>query len=338
MQSGRAHRLHAAVVGYGSYGRLHAQKYLEHPGVDLTAIVDPDAARRRAACNELPGIAAFDRASLLDRPVDIASVVSPASTHYAVARELLDRGIHLLVEKPFTTSPRQALELLALAKQRRLVLQPGHIERFDATLAAMSARLPDPRYVEARRLTRWRERGGDTDVVLDLMIHDIDYVLRLVASPVAGVRAHGTRVFSGRWDVCNAQLRFANGCIANLTASRAGPEPERRLHVFAANACMLADGRNESILLHERSGAKPTIGTRCCDWRHDDSLAREIDGFVQAVACDRPPKVSAEDGWRAVEIASLIVQAMEDDAGLFERISAPLTDSARAIAWLRQRV
>lgn len=335
MHAGSNSILRAAVVGYGSYGRLHARKYLQHAEAELTAVVDTDPARRRLAREELPGTVVLDTLIGLDVYANIASVVSPASTHHAIACELLEHDMHLLVEKPFTVLPQQASDLLHSASAHELVLQPGHVERFDATLAALSARLPDPRYIEARRLTCWRARGGDTDVVLDLMIHDIDHVLTLVDSRVVDVHAHGIRVFSDYWDVCNAQLNFANGCVANLTASRASPMSERRMHVFARNACMLADGPYNRILLHERDTATNHIHSREHDWRPTDSLAAEVDDFIQTIRHHRKARVPAEAGYRAVEVATCITDAMESDARLVDRISAPLTDSSHAITWLQ---
>lgn len=325
--------LRAAVVGYGAYGRLHARKYRLHPEVELVAVIDRDAARLRLAERELPGVRLLEEVDPADLP-DIASIVVPAHWHHASAVPLLVAGVHLLIEKPFTTSPRLAGQLLNEAERRGLTLQPGYLERFNGTVRELQRHLPAPRYVEARRLTSWRGRGGDVSVVLDLMIHDIDMVLALVDAPVTDIQARGVRIVTGHWDVANARLYFANGCIANLTASRASPSPERRLHVFTDEACALADLGNGEILVHRRDANDAGVMTEHRYAQHEDPLGAEIDAFVASVRGRALPPVNGRDACRALEIAERIVEAMEDDHDLLSHTLAPFTDSERAIAYL----
>lgn len=333
----------SAVIGYGSFGRMHARKYLELPGVRLAGIVDNRAARREVAAQELPGIPVFpDIGSLLETcDIELASVVVPATAHFDISRQLLEAGTHLLVEKPLTTDPRSALTLDTLASRRELVLQPGYLERFNDTLEKLHTLIPSPRYIEARRMTSWRDRGTDVDVIMDLMIHDIDMLLELVTSPLVEIQAHGSRIFSGTWDVANARLVFANGCVANLTASRASPQPERRLHIFAPEACALTDIDSGRILVYQRN--KPahihkapgnTVRTTEYRCRNNDPLREELLSFVCAVRDHKPPLVTAHDACRAIEIALHISEFIENDDALMDRLAHSFTDAAHALAYL----
>lgn len=334
MQPFSDQRLRAAVVGYGAYGRLHARKYRQHPDTDLVAIVDSSEERRRQAEHDIPGVATLATPDALAQIADIASVVVPARRHYGIASSLLDAGLHLLVEKPFTASLHEAHQLIAQAEHYSAILQPGYLERFNLTLGELRENLPGPRYVEARRLTNWRGRGADVSVVHDLMIHDIDMLLEIVDSAVTHVEARGAKIVTEHWDVANARLVFANGCIANLTASRASPSAERRLHVFSDKACALADIDGGEMLVHQRSDVVPGVLTERRFCRHEDPLAAEIDSFVQAVRHNAAPLVSAHDACRAMEFADWIVAAMEDDADIVTSTTMPMTNSEHAIAYL----
>lgn len=334
----KAPLLKVAVIGYGKFGRLHATKYRDMKGSILIAVVDGDPERRALAARENPGISTYADIDGMLRggSPDMASVVVPAVHHFAVAEQLLNAGVHLLIEKPLASELWQASALVRLAEKKNLLLQPGHLERFNHTLAELHARLPRWSYLEARRMTRWSARGGDVDVVMDLMIHDIDMLLELTDEPIAEICARGVKVFSSRWDVANAQLVFANGSTANLTASRASLQPERRVHVFAESACALANIDDGVMLLHRREGQGLATDRRFC--RHEDPLAAEISAFIHSISQGKPPLVTAEDGYRAVKIAHEIGQAMEHDAELLKRISMPMPDSKQAVAYLHESV
>lgn len=330
--------LRAAVVGYGQFGRLHAQKYQALDTCRLTSVVDSDAGRRELAASEHPGVKTYPTVAAMlaaDR-VELASVVVPAALHYSIATSLLEAGIHALIEKPLASETRQARSLLSLAKRHRLVLQPGHLERFNHTLEELQQRLPRWRYVEARRMSCWSERGSDVDVVMDLMIHDIDLLLAMTNQPIIDVQARGVKVFSQLWDVANARLTFADGRTADLTASRASLKSERRLHVFGKAACALVDINSGHMLVHWRDGQGLASEQRFC--RHPDPLGAEIAAFVNAVQEGRAPLVSAADGCRAVAIAQRVGQAMEQDQELLDRIAMPMPDSAQATAYLQDAV
>ncbi|MBW3566776.1 MAG: Gfo/Idh/MocA family oxidoreductase [Proteobacteria bacterium] len=327
--------LQAAVIGYGSYGRFHVRKYRSFPDVAICGIADTNPARRAAAKAAYPDIPVHtDVDELLAAQLpQLASVAVPASAHHAVAGRLLERGVHVLVEKPLADSRVRAMDLLQLARRRKRILQPGHVERFNHTLAELRAHVREPVYMESRRLVPWTGRGGDVDVVLDLMIHDIDLLLNLFDSPVMDIQARGIRLFSGCWDVANACVVFANGCVANLTASRASLRAERRLHVFSHSACAQVDLDDGLMLLHHRD-ASGGISTRHSLCRHEDPLAAEIAAFVYAVREGREPAVSAEDGFHAVDIATRIADAMENDDEVISRVAAPMMKPEHAIAWL----
>lgn len=330
--------LRVAVVGYGQFGRLHAQKYQALDACRLTSIVDSDAGRRDLAAAEYPEVNTYAtvEAMLEAERIQLASVVVPAALHYPVARALLAANVHALIEKPLASEIRQAWALLKLAKQRQLILQPGHLERFNHTLAELHQRLPYWRYLEARRISCWSERGSDVDVVMDLMIHDIDLLLAMTSQPIIDIQARGVKVFSRLWDVANARLTFADGRTADLTASRASLQSERRLHVYGDAACALVDINSGQMLLHRLDQRGLHSEQRFC--RHKDPLGAEIAAFVDAVQAQHAPLVSAVDGCRAVDIAQRIGQAMEQDQELLDRISTPMPDSAQAIAYLQEAV
>lgn len=328
--------LNVAVIGYGQFGRLHARKYQSMATTNLVSVVESNPERRELALTENPGTVVYDSVEELLRtdPPQLASVVVPARLHYSAALQLLRAGVHTLVEKPLASELTQARELADLAAKSGLVLQPGHLERFNHTLAELHARLPHWHYLEARRMTRWSARATDVDVVMDLMIHDIDMLLELTEAPIVDIQARGVKVFSEYWDVASAQLTFANGSTASLTASRASLQPERRLHVFADSACALANIDDGLMLLHRREGEGLATDRRFC--RHEDPLAAEIAAFVHSVRHAKPALVTAEDGCRAVEIAERIGKAIEHDQELLNRISTPMPDSEQATAYLQQ--
>ena len=320
--------LRAAVVGYGQFGQLHAAKYQALAGAVLAGVVETDAKRRALAQREYPAIPVFAGVEdlLAAAPPDIASVVVPATQHHGVARSLLEAGVHVLVEKPLASDPDDAGELVQLAARSNLTILPGHLERFHPVFTELRAKIPAPQLIAARRLTRWTGRGADVDAVLDLMIHDIDLVLELVASPLVNIRASGAKVVTDHWDVADAELLFANGCVAKLTASRASDHAERRLHLFSENAFALVSGGNGTVRLYQTGKS----GTLSNTWfyRNADPLAAEIADFVGAVRGRRPLAVSASDGCRAVTIARDIAAAIECGQGpaaaKLTTISAPV--------------
>jgi len=233
-------KIRAAVIGVGYLGRFHAQKYASLSDCELIAVVDADAGVAKRVAAEVGSRAISDYRQLFGE-VDAVSVVTPTPSHAEIAAGLLRSGAHVLVEKPIAETAEQAQQLIDLARQQRRVLQVGHLERFNPAILAAEPVLKSPRFIECQRLAPFRERGTEVNVVLDLMIHDIDLVQMIVGSPVASFDAIGTPVFSAEIDIANARLRFENGCVANVTASRVSLKTERKLRVFCDDAYMSLD-------------------------------------------------------------------------------------------------
>jgi predicted dehydrogenase len=318
--------MRTAVVGVGYLGRFHAQKYRTVPGSELIGIADPSAAARAAVGAELGVPAHADYRELLGR-VDAVSIVTPTPLHYAIAREFLEAGAHVLVEKPMTATLAEGERLIEAARQARRVLQVGHLERFNAAVQALQPMLAVPRFIECARLAPFKHRGTDVDVVLDLMIHDIDLILSIVRSPVVAVDAIGTSVFSGEIDIANARLRFANGCVANATASRVSLKTERRLRLFQDDAYVSVDLQQKVLTVIRKSGGvsadgMPQVDIQETSYDQGDALKAEIEAFLQAAATDRPPPVSGEDGLAALHVAVSIAEQVASSASGFARTSA----------------
>lgn len=300
--------LRAAVIGVGYLGRFHAQKYAALDGVDLVGVVDSDAEAAAAVAAEV-GTAAFtDYHQILD-DIDMASVAVPTCAHYSVTRDLLASGCHVLVEKPFTQTAAEADELIGLAEKQGLALQVGHLERFNPAVAALDGILNSPMFVESHRLTSFRSRGTDVDVVLDLMIHDIDIILSMVPAAVERISAVGVPILSEEVDIANARIEFENGCVANVTASRASQYAMRKIRVFQSDAYLAIDYQKRKIAVCRKGGTGmpipglPGIGIKEQEFEEGDSLLAEISAFVEAVRTGSRPLVTGEDGKRALERA-----------------------------------
>jgi predicted dehydrogenase len=317
-------KIRAAVIGVGYLGRFHAQKYARAGGCELLAVVDPRAAARAAVAAELEVRALEDHRSLLGA-VDAVSVVTPTPAHFAVARDFLAGGAHVLVEKPITETPAEARELIALAARTGRTLQVGHLERFNAAILAAEPHLKSPRFVECNRMAPYRERGTDVNVVLDLMIHDIDLVQTMVGAPIAAIDAVGTPVFSEEIDIANARIRFANGCIANVTASRVSMKTERKLRIFEDDAYLSLDLQQKIMTLIRKRAAADAPGALPVTIEEQslepgDALQAEIDSFLECIRSGRAPVVPGEAGLIALETALRITEQV--DRALAERAAA----------------
>jgi predicted dehydrogenase len=308
-------KVRAAVIGVGYLGRFHAQKYTQAPDCELVAVVDPRAEARAQVAHEL-GVPGLPEHTALIGQVDAVSVVTPTPAHFAVARDLLDGGAHVLLEKPITETPAEARELIALAARRGRVLQVGHLERFNAAILAAEPHLHAPRFVECHRLAPYRERGTDVNVVLDLMIHDIDIVQTIVGAPIAAIDAVGTPVFSEEIDIANARIRFENGCVANATASRVSMKTERKLRIFEDDAYLSLDLQQKIMTLIRKRGAADAPGPLPVvieeqSLEAGDALQAEINAFLGCIRDGRPPVVPGEAGLRALETALRITAQVE---------------------------
>ena len=226
-----SNKLRAAVIGVGYLGRFHAQKFQSNPDVDLIGVVDADATRAAEIASEVNTQAFTDYRDILSQ-VDLVSIVVPTKYHFAVAKDCFNAGCHVLLEKPVTQTVAEADELIRLADSKGLVFQVGHLERFNPAVMALKGVLQNPQFIESHRLAPFKTRGTDVNVVLDLMIHDIDILLSLVAHPVKTINSVGVPVLSEEVDIANARLQFENGCVANVTASRASRETMRKMRIF----------------------------------------------------------------------------------------------------------
>jgi predicted dehydrogenase len=304
--------MRTAVIGAGYLGRFHAQKYSALPNCELIGIADPNAEARAAVSAELGVSAHADYRELLGR-VDAVSIVTPTPTHFAVARDFLAGGAHVLVEKPMTVTIEEGEGLIEAARRAQRVLQVGHLERFNAAVQALQPILTVPRFLESARLAPFKHRGTEVDVVLDLMIHDIDLILSIVRSPVVAVDAIGSSVFSKEIDIANARLRFANGCVANATASRVSMKTERRLRLFQDDAYVSVD-LHQKVLTVIRKGAGmsadgvPQVAIEETTYDQGDALKAEIEAFLQAAAAGSTPAVTGEDGLLALRTAVSIAE------------------------------
>jgi len=306
-------KLRAAVIGVGYLGRFHAQKYAAlggaEFGVELVGVVDAHAETAQRVAKEL-GVAAFSdyRELLGAQPaVDLVSVASTTETHHAVARDCLAAGVHVLAEKPITVTVAQADELIALADANKLILQVGHLERFNPAWLAVKDKIRRPVFIEAHRMAPFKARGIDVSVVLDLMIHDLDLILPLVGSPVVDLRASGVSVLTDGIDIANARLEFGNGCVANLTASRTSTASLRRLRVFQHHEYISIDFGDRRIGISRKREAliegEAPIDTETFQQPPGDALMTEIQAFVDAVRHGTRPVVSGREGRDALAVA-----------------------------------
>lgn len=304
--------MRAVVVGVGHLGKHHARILAALPGVTLAGVVDTDIERASQVAAERETKAYAD-VSQVPGKIDVAVVAVPTESHARIARTLIESGVHTLVEKPITHTVAEADALIAAAKSRGVVLAVGHSERFNAAVMAARPHVKDPRFIEVHRLGQMPGRSLDIDVVLDLMIHDLDLVLSLVPSEVEGVEAVGVPVLTPRIDIANARLRFANGCIANLTASRISREPVRKIRFFQQDAYLSIDTAAREVemwrLVPQPSGA-PTIGGGRLEVAGDEALKGELEDFLGAVRDGRAPAVSGEQGRAALALAIRIVELM----------------------------
>jgi predicted dehydrogenase len=305
-------KIKAAVIGVGYLGRFHAQKYAALAGCELVAVVDGRAEVRDAVGAEVGARPVADYRELLGK-VDAVSVVTPTPAHFEIADAFLTAGAHVLVEKPITETPGQAKSLIASAAKAGRVLQVGHLERFNAAVLAAEPHLNTPRFMECVRLAPYKERGTDVNVVLDLMIHDIDLVQSLAGSELVGIDAIGTPVFSGEIDIANARLRFANGCVANTTASRVSMKTERKLRIFEDAAYISLDLQQKILTLIRKRDGVPQPGQlpvniEEANLEQGDALKSEIESFLDCIRNNKRPIVSGEDGLRALETAIRITE------------------------------
>lgn len=303
--------LRAGVIGVGYLGNFHAQKYNLLPNTELIAIADADADTARNRSAELGCDVYHDYHDLIDK-IDIVSIAVPTDLHYQVARDCLVAGKHILLEKPITQTVAEAEELIAIAHDKGLVFQVGHLERFNPAVMALKDELSNPLFIESHRLAPFKVRGTDVNVIMDLMIHDIDIILSLVPGEVTHVSAVGVPVLSSGVDIANARLEFSSGCVANVTASRVSREPVRKIRIFEHDTYVSIDYNERGIAVYRKQDDSvdeqgfPKISSNIQRFEQADTLLSEIKAFVNSVENHLPATVSGEDGKRALEIVMKI--------------------------------
>ena len=323
------------VIGTGSMGKNHARIFGELPNVKFTAVFDQNTDTAHEIASRYGATPSASLDAFADA-VDAATIATPTVTHFEIAKTLLECGKHVLVEKPFTETPEQARELCDLAQSRGLVLQVGHIERFNPVMPALEKRLTAPRFIEATRLSPYPGRSLDVGVVLDVMIHDLEIILHLVRSPWTQVDAVGVAILSKREDIANVRIRFENGCVANITASRISQEKVRKIRVFQPDAYLsldyqkqdgyllriARDDEKESTFISKIFGlaTDATIVTEFAGKRivrepvaieKDEPLKRELISFVECARAGVQPKVSGREATAALELALEITRQIE---------------------------
>jgi predicted dehydrogenase len=347
-----------SVLGAGSLGKEHVRIYSELAAagqVEFAGVYDTVAETAQRFAQKY-GVRAFGSVAEAAAASDAVSIVTPTTTHFALAKTLLGQGRHVLVEKPMTDNTAQAAELVRLAQQNNCVLQVGHVERFNPVFKYLESVATDPRFIETHRLSPYPARSTDIGVVLDLMIHDLDVVLAFVKSPVTSVDAVGIPVLSKSEDIANARLRFANGCVANLTVSRVSPERMRKIRVFSGGAMtsyisldyraqegfiyrIARDDEENSSLLKKLLRAKDsTIVSEFAGKRivrepvpiaKEEPLKLELQHFVQCVRAHRTPVVSGESAKRALDLAFEITRQIQAAALSPENQTRLTTDGPR---------
>ena len=308
--------LKVAVVGVGHLGKWHADKYAAAADCELVAVVDTRIENARDIAQKHGADAYSDYRDIIPL-VDAISLVVPTSLHYKIAREFLEAGIHCLIEKPVTESIAEVETLIEIARVNKLVLQVGHIERFNSVMIGIVDRLDKPRFLESTRLAPFTTRATDVSVILDLMIHDIDIILDLIESPIRRISASGISVLSDTIDIANARIEFENHCVANVTASRISRKCERKLRIFQKNTYLSADLQNKLLAVNCKSETDNDAGYR--DIKHEehrfednDALNLEVLDFINAIKTGGRPKVDGEDGKRALETAIAITTQIKE--------------------------
>lgn len=305
-------KLRVGVIGTGYLGKFHAEKYADMEGAELVGVVDTNQ-KQAVEIAKKHGVKAFFSPEEILGKVDAVSIVVPTPLHYQVSRIFLEHDVDVLIEKPITTTLKEADSLIDLAESRGLIIQVGHLERFNPAVIALEDVLKTPMFIESHRLSIFQPRGTDVDVVLDLMIHDIDIILNLVKSEITGIQAAGIPVITKHGDIANARLEFASGCVANVTASRISLKNERKLRLFQRDAYISVDFANREITVIRQNGnAKDSIipgtdiNSRC--FTKSDALLAELVSFVQSVRNRISPEVTGKMGRDALQVALSIVE------------------------------
>jgi predicted dehydrogenase len=298
------------VIGVGRLGSIHSRTYVSIPGIKLVGVCDTDTRRATEAALLYQGCQPYHDYRRLIEEVDALSIATPTEAHYEIAKVALEAGKHLLIEKPITTTLQEADELLTLADEKGVVLQVGHIERFNSALQAVVQQGKPPRFIECDRLGPFSPRVANVGVVIDLMIHDIDIVLSLVRSPIASIDAVGLKVLTSHEDIANARIRFKNGAVANLTASRVTPETLRKIRIFQEDAYLSLDYVKQELVIHRKVGNQ--IQSENHPIQKEEPIRKELTSFIECIQNGRKPIVSGREAREALAVALEIVRQIHE--------------------------
>ena len=300
-------KLRLGVVGVGYLGKFHAEKYARMENVDLVGVVDSQRRLADEVASRFNTQAFYNHQDLIGK-VDAVSIAVPTPEHFVVSRDFLENDIDVLIEKPITTSLEEADELIRLSESRGLIVQVGHLERFNPAVTALQGVVKKPMFIESHRLSIYQIRCTDVSVVLDLMIHDIDIILNFVKSDIKSIQASGISVISNHVDIANARLTFETGCVANVTASRISTKNERKIRLFQKDAYVSVDFANHDITLVRKNetasgGIVPGADIQKLSFLKGDALEDELTSFVNAIFLRQQPEVTGQMGRDALKIA-----------------------------------
>ncbi len=302
-------KLRVGVVGVGRLGSLHARIYSELKGVELVCLCDSDKEKAKSIAHALKKPWCSDHREFFKKNLDAVSIVTPTYLHYKIARAFLNQGIPVLIEKPITKTIKEAKELLALAKKKRLIMQVGHVERFNSAIQAIEGLSSKPKFIEVHRLGPFSPRVKDVGVVLDLMIHDIDIVLGLIKSKIETIDAIGVKILTKHEDIANARLRFKNGTVCDLTASRVTSDSLRKIRIFQKDCYISLDYMNQEAVISKK--IKNKIFSKKIDIKKEQPLKKEISSFVDCVLNKKRPTVSGIEGYNALLVAHKILKKLK---------------------------
>jgi len=310
-------KIKCAVIGTGYLGRFHAQKYQLIHNAELIGVCDRNPKAAHAVANEL-GVHAYTDYTELFGKVEAVSIAATTNKHFEIAKDCLEQGIHVLIEKPITETVAQADELIRIAQKHGAKLQVGHLERFNSARMALDEYLQKPLFIESERLAPFNPRGTDVNVILDLMIHDIDIIQNMVHSPIASIEAQGTPVLTKAIDIANARITFANHCVANVTASRISFKTERKTRIFQDDSYISIDYHKKQLAVFKKGTGEmfpgiPDITSEQKEYSKGDALLEEIKAFLNCIEQNTTPLVTGEEGKYALETAEKITSLINSN-------------------------
>ncbi|MBU1006371.1 MAG: Gfo/Idh/MocA family oxidoreductase [Candidatus Omnitrophica bacterium] len=301
-------KVRIGVVGLGRLGSLHARIYSELKNVEVAALCDSDKKQAKTIASALNKPWCTDYKELFQKNLDAVSIVTPTYLHYKIARAFLENGVHVLIEKPITRTEKEARQLIKLAAKKRLIMQVGHVERFNSAIQAIEKLSSKPKFIEVHRLGPFTPRVKDVGVVLDLMIHDIDIVLGLIKSKVRDIQAIGVKILTRYEDIANARIRFKNGTICDLTASRVTSDSLRKIRIFQDDCYISIDYVKQEAIISRK--IKNKIVSQKIDIKKEQPLQKELSSFIDCVINKKRPVVSGVEAYNALAVAHKIIKKM----------------------------